>query len=560
MSEEPLPEQVGPYQIERVLGAGGMGTVYYGRHVETGQEAAVKILPAAMAREAGFVYRFNREINALKELKSPHIVEFFESGKDQDTWFYSMEFVDGETLTDRLHRDRRIPWREAIDIGVQICKALKAAHDAGIVHRDLKPSNLLLDNSGTVKLSDFGVAQVFAGDKLTVPGGMIGTAEYMSPEQAQGQRATKRSDVYSLGAVVYVMLTGRPPFTGQTALDIVQKHRTAQFDSPRRFVSDIPHWLDEIVCTCLEKKPEDRYPDAYVLSLRLQEVPKKVDLASGNVTRADEVVDATDETVAAGTEELDVPQEFGGTLMRDLVRAHIEEQQAGSKVAGIFDNVWVLLGLLGLLIVGGVVWYQSTQLTPEEQFARGQELMEHPAGAGWEEARQKYFEPLMEQDPDTWREQIAPHLERIAAYEIERDLLGRRPMNQRRNAESEPERILKMALDQRDAGDLAGAEQTLADLLLLLDEDEPENDVWRSSAEIFQRQIHNQRQTQPSAADQFPLLSQTLSRAVELAEAGESAQARSVWESAARLYHDVPGAAVLIEDTRQQLDIETAVP
>ena len=382
-----MPERIGPYDIERKLGAGGMGTVYYGTHRDTKQVVAVKVLPASMAREHGFVARFTREIDAMRKLESPHIVRLYESGVDDGTYYYAMEYVDGETLTDRLKRDRRIPWREAIDIGIQICKALKSAHNSGIIHRDLKPSNLLLAGDGSVKLTDFGVAQVFAGGKLTATGGMIGTAEYMSPEQTIGQRATKRSDIYSLGAVLYVMLTGRPPFVGSTAMDIAQKHRFNQFDSPRRIVTDIPHWLDEIVCQCLEKKPEDRFPDAYVLSLRLAEVPKKVDLAKGDATFDFSDAHATAETMSATSARSAEGQEVGGTLMRDLMRAHIEEVHSPTPVQSLFDNTWVLIGLLCLLIIGGIAWYQSRHETDEQRFARGVELMQRPVGPPGTSAR-----------------------------------------------------------------------------------------------------------------------------------------------------------------------------
>jgi serine/threonine protein kinase len=274
MTEVP-PESLGRYSIQRRLGAGGMGTVYEAVHKDTGARVAVKVLPASMAREPGFVARFEREIEALRKLESPHIVQLLDSGVDGETYYYAMEYVEGETLTDRLERDKRIGWREAIDIAVQICRALKAAHNAGVIHRDLKPSNLMLTSDGQVKLADFGVAQIFAGGKLTKTGGIIGTAEYMSPEQAQGKRATKQSDIYALGAVLYAMLTGRPPFTGKTPLDLAHKHQFGQFDSPQRIVPDLPRWLDEVVCQCLAKRPEDRYPDAYVLSLRLQELPRR---------------------------------------------------------------------------------------------------------------------------------------------------------------------------------------------------------------------------------------------------------------------------------------------
>ncbi|MEZ6044408.1 MAG: serine/threonine-protein kinase [Planctomycetaceae bacterium] len=191
-------EKIGPYLIESKLGSGGMGTVYKGRHEDTDQLAAVKVLSPSLSREEGFVARFSREVESLRKLSNPHVVEFYESDVDGEYYYFAMEYVEGETLTQRLRREKRIPWRDVIEISTQICLALKSAHDAGVIHRDLKPSNLMLTPDGNVKLTDFGVAQVFASAKLTVTGGIIGTAEYMSPEQAQGKRVTKKSDLYSL--------------------------------------------------------------------------------------------------------------------------------------------------------------------------------------------------------------------------------------------------------------------------------------------------------------------------------------------------------------------------
>ena len=138
------PTQVGPYLIQQKIGVGGMGTVYSARHAESDVVAAVKLLSPSLAREEGFVARFQREINVLKTLTNPHIVRLFDSGTDNESYYYAMEFVEGETLTDKLRRVRRIDWREVIQISIQVCSALKAAHDAGIIHRDLKPSNLII--------------------------------------------------------------------------------------------------------------------------------------------------------------------------------------------------------------------------------------------------------------------------------------------------------------------------------------------------------------------------------------------------------------------------------
>lgn len=268
-------QTLGPYDLQEEIGAGGMGTVYLGRHRETSELAAVKVLPPTLAREEGFVMRFTREAEVLRTLTNPHVVRLLDSGVDDGTYYFAMEYVAGETLADRLKRDHRLPWQEAFDITNQLCSALKAAHDAGIIHRDLKPSNVLLATDGKVKLTDFGVAQLFAAERLTITGGVIGTAEYMSPEQAQGQRATKRSDLYSLGALLYAMLTGRPPFIGSTAMDVMHKHRYGQFDKPSRYVPELPPAVDLIIDDLLKKSPDARPPDAFVVSRRLQEVLRK---------------------------------------------------------------------------------------------------------------------------------------------------------------------------------------------------------------------------------------------------------------------------------------------
>src|SRR5262249_13901552 len=151
-----------------------------------------------------------------------------------------------------LHRQGRVPWPDVLDAALQICPALKHAHDRGIIHRDLKPPNLLRTLEGVIKLTDFGIAKLFAAQQLTSTGGVVGTAEYLSPEQAAGKIATKRSDLYCLGVVLYTLLTGRTPFEGLTAADLLHKHLYGQFDRPQALVPDLPHDLDDIVCQLLE--------------------------------------------------------------------------------------------------------------------------------------------------------------------------------------------------------------------------------------------------------------------------------------------------------------------
>ncbi|MEZ6066626.1 MAG: serine/threonine-protein kinase [Planctomycetaceae bacterium] len=465
------PSALGPYQITGELGSGGMGTVYLARHRDSGEQVALKVLAASMSREPGFVARFHREIEVLQQLSSPYVVKLLDHGVDGETYYFAMEYVDGETLTDRLEREKRIPWRRAIEIGVQICRALKSAHNTGVVHRDLKPSNLLLTTNGDVKLTDFGVAQLFASSRLTATGGMIGTAEYMSPEQAAGKRVGKASDIYSLGAVMYVMLTGRPPFTGKSTVDILQQHRFGLFDSPRRFNPEIPRWLDEVVCQCLEKEPEKRFPDAYVLELRLAEIPKKVDLANGPSAAADGLpVDADAETIAPAEIAAPQPQrEIGATFVRDLMRAELDVAARGTPVERWLDNIWVLIALLVAVVTIGVWMFINRRPDPERMFAAGEALMSEPRGSAWVQAGRDYFAPLVALDRETWEPRVAPYQMRIELADLELDLKRQARRNGNTEARS-PSRCRCWSRVQRDLanGDVRTARSRLQGLLVLL--------------------------------------------------------------------------------------------
>lgn len=465
MSTDKKIEKVGPYTLHEKLGSGGMGAVYLGRHRETNRVAAVKILASSLAQEEGFVERFNREIESLKRVKNPHIVELYDHGVDEGTYYYAMEYVPGETLTSVIRRERRLPWEQVIDIGIQVCQALKAAHDAGVVHRDLKPSNLLLTPEGEVKLADFGVAQLFASQRLTVTGGIVGTAEYMSPEQAQGHRATKKSDLYSLGAVLYVLLTGRAPFSGSTTVEVLQKHRYGRFDPPRLIVPDIPHWLDEAICQLLEKDPAKRPPDAFVVARMLDQIRKKVELVGSEETAA---------LRPDGSAPTRVEQQSGpgpATMMKHLVRSELN-QSSETWWARFGDSIITQITLLFLIVMGGIWWFQKSDLTDDQKFDRGVKLMKTDNLEQWEEARIMYFLPLLQSDRETWEPRIRQYLTKIDLEKIKRrPALAKR----RQKADSDPERFFNMARDLRARGDFVQSEQLLSALVTLMGQESPED-------------------------------------------------------------------------------------
>ncbi|MEM7811283.1 MAG: serine/threonine-protein kinase [Planctomycetota bacterium] len=448
-----LPARVGRYRIESRLGRGGMGDVFLGVHETDGQRAAVKVLPAELARETGFLARFEREVETLEKLDHPNIVKLIEHGTDDGVPFLAMEFAEGKTILQRIREERRLPWRESVEIAVEVCEALRHAHAFGVVHRDLKPSNLMHTPTG-VKLLDFGVAQVFnSGERLTVTGGVVGTAEFMSPEQAEGRRVTAKSDIYSLGSVLYAMLTGRPPFSGSSMLDVIHKHRFARCDSTRHYDPGIPSWLDRLVGEMLEKEPSKRPPDARVLANRLREIPKKVDLSEADPDAEKDLtfLDGATVPIAAGagvemfgeldglTDEddsgryvdvetrtaeaiaVDDPEAIGhrgpgeASIMRNLLVAELSGD-GPHPLFKPFESLLVLVLLLIAVFAGGVAWFNWQHVSPEERFATALEILEEDPSPRWLLAVREHLEPLVADDPDRWAARVEPLITRVEAW------------------------------------------------------------------------------------------------------------------------------------------------
>jgi serine/threonine-protein kinase len=262
--------RLGPYEIGEPLGKGGMGSVFAATDTQTGERVAVKALTPHLAMADGFRERFEAEIESLKILRHEGIVRLFGYGEQDGVLFYSMELVDGVSLEDELKAGRRFNWREVSNIAIQLSLALKHAHDHGIVHRDIKPANILLYNDDRVKLADFGIARLFGTTQLTTAGGVLGTADYMSPEQADGRPVTARCDQYSLGGVMYALLAGRPPFRAKSLPQMLQLQRFAKPEPVRRYAPDTPEQLERVIMQLLAKNPAERYPNTQVLGRHLQ--------------------------------------------------------------------------------------------------------------------------------------------------------------------------------------------------------------------------------------------------------------------------------------------------
>jgi serine/threonine-protein kinase len=242
-----------------------MAEVYRARDELLGREVALKVLSRRLSTDSTFVERFRREAQAAANLNHPNVVSLFDYGSDGDTYYIVMEFIDGQPLADIVRSQGPLMPERAAEIAADVARALERAHAAGLVHRDIKPSNIMLNSQGQTKVTDFGIARAMTTDgeqTMTQTGMVIGTAAYLSPEQAQGHPVDPRSDVYSLGVVLYEALTGQPPFTGDTPLSIAYKHVRENPVPPSAVNPDVPPELDAIVMKALAKNPDNRYQSA----------------------------------------------------------------------------------------------------------------------------------------------------------------------------------------------------------------------------------------------------------------------------------------------------------
>ena len=329
----------GRYQLSEVIGHGGMAEVYSGTDIRLGRPVAVKVLRADLARDRSFLMRFEREAQAAAALNHPNIVSVYDTGEDLQEdglvttrvpWIV-MERVEGQTLRQIMASGRRLTTERALDITSGILAALDYSHRHGIVHRDIKPANVMVTPSGDVKVMDFGIARALADASATVThtSAVLGTAQYLSPEQARGEIVDARSDLYSCAALLYELLTGRPPFTGDSPVSIAYQHVTEPPQPPSAFDPEISPEIDAIVLTALAKKPADRYASAAEMR--------------GDIERAldGQPVTARIPVQAALTESVPVTQSSGA----------VQTKQRQSTAIWLGSLVAVVVVVLGAMLV-----------------------------------------------------------------------------------------------------------------------------------------------------------------------------------------------------------------
>src|SRR5881275_2760855 len=251
----------GRYRLEARIGAGGMSTVYRAADETLQRQVAIKLMHREITTDSDQLERFRREARAVAQLSHPHIVGVIDYGEDDGRPYIVFEYVEGETLKERIRRNGQLPITEAVAYAIEIARALGTAHARHIVHRDVKPQNVLIDEEGRAKVTDFGIARTLDEEGLTADGRVLGTTDYVSPEQALGQPVTGQSDLYSLGIVLYEMLAGEVPFTGDSQVAVAMKHVREELPDIQRVRPEVSAALAKVIDTATTKRIGERYGD-----------------------------------------------------------------------------------------------------------------------------------------------------------------------------------------------------------------------------------------------------------------------------------------------------------
>lgn len=364
----------GRYRVEEQLGRGGMAQVFKGTDTVLGRPVAIKVLAPQFAQDEAFVARFRREAQAAARLNHPNLVSVFDTGSDNGVHYIVMEYVEGRTLADFLTHGGRLMPERAIELAMSVSTGLAFAHAQGVVHRDIKPGNIMVTRQGEVKVMDFGIARMTtSAETIEQTAAVLGTAAYLSPEQARGEPVDARSDLYSLGCVLYEMLVGRPPFAGDSAVAVAYKHVQEAPVPPSQLNADVSPQLEAVIMRALSKNPANRYQSAEEMRGDLERA------ARGEAVSAPPILAVPETQVIARREET-------------RIMPPVPEEEPGMSPG----KKWLVGGLVALIILGGLgagLWLFANSIlggsdkpTPTPTVSPTPEMVEVPDVEGFTEA------------------------------------------------------------------------------------------------------------------------------------------------------------------------------
>ena len=344
----------GRYRVVSKLGSGGMANVYLAEDQELGRQVAIKILNERHAHDEQFVERFRREAKNAAGLSHPNIVSIYDRGETGGTYYIAMEYLDGRTLKELLRRRGPMPVKLALQYARQVLAAMGSAHRRGIVHRDIKPHNVMVDAEGRLKVTDFGIARA-GPSQVTEVGSIVGTAQYLSPEQARGEAVDQRSDIYSMGIVLYEMLTGGVPFTGETPVEIAMKHLSATPEPPSTKRPEIPRDVDLATLRALAKDPAERYQSA-------EEMDEELGRIERGLAVSDETAEAATSVLRGVGLEATAISRAPTTVMPPVTRRRYDYAEELPQVRRRSIWPWVLtLGIVLAVSVAALYLYNAVQ-------------------------------------------------------------------------------------------------------------------------------------------------------------------------------------------------------
>lgn len=341
------------YEIEKLIGEGGMANVYLARDTILDRKVAVKVLRGDLAGDEKFVRRFQREALSASSLSHPNIVEIYDVGEDDGNFYIVMEYIEGKTLKQLIKKRGVLSLSETMDIMLQLLDALATAHDSYIIHRDIKPQNIMIKESGLVKITDFGIAMALNSAQLTQTNSVMGSVHYLPPEQASGKGSTIRSDIYSLGILMFEMLTGKVPFKGDTAVEIALKHMKEPLPSVRTLNPVVPQSVENIILKAAAKNPKNRYRDVREMA---EDIKTCLDASRQNEPRITFKYPETDfsdtKSVSALKEEKKEPKEEKPVAKQITEEDKIEKSNK-KKIAiiSIIIGVFILVMVLAVIVL-----------------------------------------------------------------------------------------------------------------------------------------------------------------------------------------------------------------
>ncbi len=353
-----VPEQIANYRIEKLIGMGGMGAIYRAIQMPLERTVALKVLVPTLHNSEETIQRFESEARAVSLLEHQNIVPIYEYGVEEQKYRYiAMQYVDGGNLGEVINPKKVLPFAQVIDYAKQACRGLRYAHTHHVLHRDIKPSNMLLDRECVVKLSDFGIAKVFSkSQKITATGMTVGTPEYMAPEQAEDEDVDFRSDIYSLGIVLYELSTGRLPFTAENAVAVAYKQIHELPSPPSAKRKDIPKRLELVILKAIKKDKQERYRNVEEMLHDLDTVDIEEKASAPTVSFL-----SNKKTKCAPAEETDADRRITDRRSGDRrrMREYVSDLSSGSFWVRTLKNQWLSLLLTGVL-AAAFIWHIIT--------------------------------------------------------------------------------------------------------------------------------------------------------------------------------------------------------